>query len=371
MITRAIGAFRHVVFAAVLIGVAFVTCETTNGQAQGGRQGAPGQAAPAQAAQPLPPDAPFTVAVATSTLEAAPVYLAVARGGSANYRFINGGVRSLLNGGAHGATNAETQMLLAIDANPKIRMLFTLTDGLYRIVAKRSAGIRTLADLKGKRVVVPRNTSAHYSLVRLLATAGLQESDVTLVTAAATEMALSMIRGEADAISMWEPESQNAVETLGSDAVIFSGKGVYREGFSFYSSTDVLNDPRRRKELVAFVRAVFAAAEAIRGETRRVLPAHVACDPASGRRNRQELGTPCVPPGDSERHAGRRDRRREMDREGAEPRAEDTRPDADLFRREHRRRGARREALTPLAREHSVRCCGTREYSSFERRCTW
>ena len=239
-------------------------------QAQG-RQG--GAAQPAQPpAQPLPADAPFTVAVATSTLEAAPVYIAVARGGAANYRFINGGVRSLLNGGAHAATNAETQMLLAIDANPKIRMLFTLTDGLYRVVAKRSSGIRTLADLKGKRVVLPSNTSAHYSLVRLLATAGLQETDVTIVNAPATEMALAMVKGEADAISMWEPESQNAVDTLGSDAVEFSGKGVYREGFSFYSSTDVLNEPRRRKELVAFVRSLLSAVEALKARPAEFFP---------------------------------------------------------------------------------------------------
>jgi sulfonate transport system substrate-binding protein len=246
----------------IAIGAALVLGTTTSGQGQPEQQPAP----------PLPADAPFTVAVATSTLEAAPVYLAVARSGSANYRFINGGVRSLLNGGAHAATNAETQMLLAIDANPKIRMLFTLTDGLYRIVAKRSSGIRTLTDLKGRRVVVPRNTSAHYSLVRMLASAGLQEGDVTLVTAPATEMALALIRGEADAISMWEPESQNAVDSLGSDAVIFSGKGIYREGFSFYSSTDVLNDSRRRKELVAFVRSVFAAAEAIKAKPAEFFP---------------------------------------------------------------------------------------------------
>ena len=253
---------RVIALATLVIGIICVPRTTTSGQGQ------PAQ----QPAQPLPADAPFTVAVATSTLEAAPVYLAVARGGSANFRFINGGVRSLLNGGAHGATNAETQMLLAIDANPRIRMLFTLTDGLYRIVAKRSAGIHTIADLKGKRVVVPRNTSAHYSLVRILASAGLQESDVTLVAAPATEMALSLIRGDADAISMWEPESQNAVDSLGSDAVIFSGKGIYREGFSFYSSTDVLNDPRRRKELVAFVRAVFAAAGAIKARPAEFFP---------------------------------------------------------------------------------------------------
>jgi NitT/TauT family transport system substrate-binding protein len=151
-------------------------------------------------------------------------------------------------------------------------MLFTLTEGLYRIVAKRSSGIRTVADLKGKRVVLPRNTSAHYSLVRILATAGLQESDVTIVSAGATEMALAMIRGEADAISMWEPESQNAVEVLGSDAVEFSGKGIYREGFSFYSSTDVLNDLRRRKELVAFVRAMFAATKDITARPAQFFP---------------------------------------------------------------------------------------------------
>ena len=252
---------RRLVGPAVAIGLWLVLSAAATGQ----------QAPPAAPAAPLPPDAPFTVAVATATLEATPVYVAVSRGGAA-YRFINGGVRSLLNGGAHAATNAETQMLLAIDANPKIRMLFTLTDGLYRIVAKRSSGIRTVADLKGKRVVLPRNTSAHYSLVRILATAGLQESDVTLVSAGATEMALAMIRGEADAISMWEPESQNAVEALGSDAVVFSGKGIYREGFSFYSSTDVLNDPRRRKELVAFVRSVFAATKDITSRPAQFFP---------------------------------------------------------------------------------------------------
>jgi len=37
--------------------------------------------------------------------------------------------------------------------------------------------------LEGKRIVVPRNTSANYYLVAMLRTAGLSESDVTLVAA--------------------------------------------------------------------------------------------------------------------------------------------------------------------------------------------
>ena len=219
---------------------------------------APAPAAPAPAA-PLAPDAPFTVAVATAVVEAAPVYIAQEGPFGSQMRYINGGVRTLADNGAHAAGNATTQMLVVLRDNPRVRLLFNLTDGLYRIVAKRSAGITTLADLKGKRVVVPRNTSANYYLVAMLNSAGLRETDVTLVSAPATAMAEALVKGDADAISMWEPESQNAVVALGKDAVIFQNNKVYREFYSLYSTTDVMNDPRRRGQLVDFVRAVIAA----------------------------------------------------------------------------------------------------------------
>ena len=222
--------------------------------AQAGRPG--GAAQPAPPPTPLGPDAPFTVAVATAVVEAAPVYMAKEGPFGQNFQFINGGVRTLSNDGAHAAGNATTQMLVVIRDNPNVRLLFTLVEGLYRIVGKRSAGISTLADLKGKRVVVPRGTSANYHLVAMLRSAGLQESDVTIVSAPATGMAAALAKGDADAISMWEPESQNAVEALGNDAVIFQNNKIYREFYSMYSTTEVLNNPRRRAQLVEFVRAI-------------------------------------------------------------------------------------------------------------------
>jgi len=215
---------------------------------------------------PLAPDAPFTVAVATAVVEAAPVYMAKEGPYGSQFNYINGGVRTLTNGGAHAAGNATTQMLVVLRDNPKVRLLFTLVDGNYRIVAKRSAGISKLADLKGKRVVTPRNTSAHYHLVALLRSAGLLESDVTIVSAPATAMAAAVAKGDADAISMWEPESQNTVELLGTDAISFQDNTVYRELYSVYSTTDVLNDPRRRKELVAFVRELITQTANLRRE---------------------------------------------------------------------------------------------------------
>ena len=229
-------------------------------------------AAPPAAAAPLGPKAPFTVAVSTATLEAAPVYVADEGPFGPQFQYINGGVRSLANDGAHAATNATTQMLIVLRDNPNVRLLFTLTEGLYRIVAKRSAGITRLADLRGKRIVVPRNTSAHYSLVAMLRSAGVQETEVTLVTAPATAMAAAVAKGDADAISMWEPESQNAVDMLGADAVIFQNNKIYREFFSLYSSTDVLNDTRRRRELVEFVRALMTSTGELTRDPKRFIP---------------------------------------------------------------------------------------------------
>jgi NitT/TauT family transport system substrate-binding protein len=176
----------------------------------------------------------------------------------AGFRVINGGVRNLANGGAHAATNAETQFLFA--GAPNVRILFTVAEGLYRIVGKRSAGISTLADLRGKRISLPRDTSAHYALVRMLASAGVSESEVTVVDVVVrNQMAAAVIDGRADALSMWEPESHKLVDALGRDAIVFQDNKVYRELFSLYSSTEVLGDSRRRGELVAFVRALFAS----------------------------------------------------------------------------------------------------------------
>jgi sulfonate transport system substrate-binding protein len=236
---------------------------------------APSGQAPATASVPVAPldaDAPFTVACNTAVLENTPIFMTAEGPFGPRMRYINGGVRTLANNGAHAAGNATTQMLVTIRDNPKVRLLFTLADGLYRIVGKRSAGIARLADLKGKRVVTPRNTSAHYYLVAMLRSAGLRESDVTLVAAPADGMAAALVRGDADAISMWEPESQNAVVALGRDAIVFQDNNTYREFFSIYSTTDVLTDRRRRAELVDFVRALQVATDRLRQDPKPIFP---------------------------------------------------------------------------------------------------
>jgi NitT/TauT family transport system substrate-binding protein len=220
----------------------------------------------------LGPTAPFTVAVNTSTIESGPVFVARDRAGANSFQIINGGIRNVANGTAHAGTNAETQMLAVLPTNTNVRMLLTVAEGLYRIVARKSVGIARLADLRGKRITTPRNTSAHYHLVKMLASAGVAESEVTIVTVPPTEMATAVAEREADAISMWEPEAQSALDALGSDAIVFQDNGIYRELFSLYASTEVLRDSRRRAQLVDFVRALLQATETVRTMPQVVIP---------------------------------------------------------------------------------------------------
>ena len=227
---------------------------------------------PDTSAARLGPNDPFTVAINTSTIESAPVFLARERAGANGFRIINGGVRNVAAGSAHAGTNAETQMLAVLPTNTNVRMLMTTAEGLYRVIARKSAGITKLADLRGKRITTPRNTSAHYHLVKMLASAGVAESEVTIVAVPATEMAAAIADRRADAISMWEPEAQNALEALGNDAIVFQNNGIYRELFSLYASTEVLGDKRRRAELVDFVRAVLNATQTVRTMPQSIIP---------------------------------------------------------------------------------------------------
>ena len=194
-----------------------------------------------------------------------------------------GGITRITSGEADLATNAETQLLRETVTNPNLRIIMTVTESFYRLVARRSAGITTLADLKGKRVMLPRNTSANYYLVAMLRTVGLTEDDVEIVglppaqgdQTGMDQMSDALLRGEVDAISMWEPEPGDAILQLGDDAIVFQDRSVYREVFNLHATATALADPQKRRSIVAFVRAVADATAALQADPESYWP-HVS-----------------------------------------------------------------------------------------------
>jgi len=216
------------------------------------------------------------------SLEIAPLLLAVENyPGQAEGRGIllkRGGIANLVGGITTGygdpgaadvATNAETQLLRHSLAHPELRVIMTITEGQYRIVARRSAGIRQLADLKGKRVGTMPNTSAAWFLERMLATVNLTPDDViTVGDIDLPQLSDALVDGRIDAMTMWSPEPEEAELGLRDDAIAFSGEGVYREIFNVNTTTQVLTDPGKRAALKELVRALVAARDAMARDPR-------------------------------------------------------------------------------------------------------
>ena len=75
----------------------------------------------------------------------------------------------------------------------------------YAILVPTDSGISSAADLKGKRLAVTFGSTAHNMVEKYLATADLTIDDVDLVNIAAGDAAFVLSSGQADAVSIWEP----------------------------------------------------------------------------------------------------------------------------------------------------------------------
>jgi len=223
---------------------------------------------------------PISIHGNIQTFEIAPVLLAADAFYPGEATVKMGGIANLVGGanipgyGSEGvadvATHAETQLLRYSVENPNVRVVLNVTEGLYRIVARRSAGINTVADLKGKRIATIAGTSAGYFVERMLAEHGLSFNDIEAVSVMPLDrMAKELEDRNVDAVAIWEPYSEQALRALKGDAVEFEGKGIYRELFNLNTTAENLADPAQRAKVVAIVRAIMDAAAALRTDPTR------------------------------------------------------------------------------------------------------
>jgi len=228
----------------------------------------------ALAAAPVGAGAQLLVAGNTTTLELAPVLVAAEDLGTTRVTVKNGGIPALFDAApADLATNAETQALRQSLDHPDLRIVFTVAEGFYRVVARRSAGVHALGDLRGKRIATAPSTSSAFYLYKTLATVGLEPADVTIVPLSPlSKMPSALAAREIDAVTIWEPEIQRAADLVGADAIEFQDRSVYREIFNLYATSASLADPAKRREIVAFVRALVRASVRIKERPRDVWP---------------------------------------------------------------------------------------------------
>ena len=244
---------------------------SAGGASAGGAGGATNAGGAGKAGADTGPYPDITLAGLTTAVELAPVRLAAGGIYPAKVTVTSGGVDALFGSNPPlVATNAETQALRSSVQHANLRIIFTVCEGLYRIVAKKSAGITTLADLKGKTVDYSGGTSSAYFLHQMLGLVNLSESDVK------TGSAPSANSG-GQAAAFWEPNMQQyAAAIMDADRIEFQkddqGHEVYRELFDLHATAESLADPVKRRTIVRFVRSLITASEQIRTDPNVVYP---------------------------------------------------------------------------------------------------
>jgi len=93
------------------------------------------------------------------------------------------------------------------------------------IVVPKTSTIKTVAELKGKKVALNKGSNVHFLLVKALEKAGLKYGDVQVVFLPPADARAAFERGSVDAWVIWDPFLAAAEKQLGARQLA-DGKGI-------------------------------------------------------------------------------------------------------------------------------------------------
>ena len=101
------------------------------------------------------------------------------------------------------------------------------------IVVPKDSPIKSVAQLKGKKVALNKGSNVHYLLVRLLEKNGLKLADVTPVYLPPADARAAFESGNVDAWVIWDPFTAAAEKQVGA-RVLADGSGGVASNYPFY-----------------------------------------------------------------------------------------------------------------------------------------
>ncbi|MGC4403799.1 sulfonate ABC transporter substrate-binding protein [Methyloversatilis sp. MC4-4] len=105
------------------------------------------------------------------------------------------------------------------------------------IVVPKDSTIRSVAELKGKRVALNKGSNVHYLLVKLLEKHGLKYTDIQVVFLPPADARAAFERGAVDAWAIWDPFLAATEKQIGA-RVLADGSGVVNNFFYYLAARD-------------------------------------------------------------------------------------------------------------------------------------
>lgn len=153
-----------------------------------------------------------------------------------NYDSGSAAIDAVSNGDIDIAWSSEFRLVRGAFNKERISSLAVINTFTDQFVFGRTgSNIKNIADLKGKKIGVPRNTITEYYLTLFLMFNGIQSSDVSLIDLLPAQAMDALSNGEVDAAVVWEPYSSQIKKQLADRIVVWSVQNT-QPGFGVISS---------------------------------------------------------------------------------------------------------------------------------------
>lgn len=126
--------------------------------------------------------------------------------------------------------------------NYQIFYLDDLIGKLEALVVKNN--IRSLADLRGKKIAVPFSSTDHYSLLSLLKLEKIDQNELKILDMVATDMLAAWQRGDIDGGYVWEPTLSKMRQDGGT--ILATSEYLAKRGYATFDVAVVRTDFARQ-----------------------------------------------------------------------------------------------------------------------------
>ncbi len=117
------------------------------------------------------------------------------------------------------------------------------------ILVPKDSALKSVADLRGKKIALNKGSNVHYLLVKALEKAGLKYSDVQPVFLPPSDALAAFTRGLIDAWVIWDPYEAAAEASTGA-RILADGTGVVSNYQFYFTSKNFLSNDARAVDVV-------------------------------------------------------------------------------------------------------------------------
>lgn len=189
---------------------------------------------------------PVGVQFQYATFDAPPPLLQALEGGAIDAGFSNDSVVAnlVLNGGT-------TKAVAAVRSNGEY----------FKILVKPESAIRSVKDLRAKRIGVFRGSSGESFLYTALKREGITLKDIQVVQLPPGQGAAAFEAGQIDAWSIWDPIASTALQSGARELI--NGKGFWEYTAFVVASQEALADARLSQAVGDFIEALTVSSARI------------------------------------------------------------------------------------------------------------